>query len=226
MTGLSEEFWRARGQRASNALLTVVSAVPVVGGPIVTFLAGVISSREAARVEEVLAWVRERLDLLGLRVEELADRPDAETLAELLERSLVGAASSAHVAKREAYAALIVNGIADLDPNHEEQRFFVDIVDRSRPIHIRALQLMATGTSPDDERTIADAFPELAHDSPILELANLASQDLATWGLTQGPKSFQIHHLLREFNATGLTDLGRRCLAYITMPAGEATHST
>ncbi len=193
----------------------LVSALPILGGPFSVLMTEYLPSVRLQRLDEMLRWIQDEVVLMQA---DLEDRVVLnEQFAELFERAAANAVKSASDEKRRAFAALIANGLLGINPDAEDQLYFVDLLERCRPVHLAVLAIAVRDWT-GDYRTVGEIL------STEADVATLAGSDLFSWGLKWTDHTVQPHWRAIEVADAGLTPLGERFVRSITMPsAGRAT---
>src|SRR5262245_5026146 len=98
-----------KAEAALDIVAVVTSAVPYLGGPVSSVLAGASVGRKFDRVREVLAGVAE--DLRGFKSEATERYVQTEDFADLLDKTLRQAGEERTEEKRQLYRSFLVNAI-------------------------------------------------------------------------------------------------------------------
>lgn len=117
-------------------LRAAVQAVPYIGGPIDTLLAGGIGRIQIRRVEDFVAALDKRMN----RVEGVSANLEDEAFADLLASTLEKVTRARSRIKRARYAAIITNQMVRADPWEEPEtavRLLADLED----IHLDVLRI-------------------------------------------------------------------------------------
>lgn len=208
-----------------TAALSALSVLEPFGHTIAFAIAETLTRRRLDRIERTGREVGEALEFLRVSVSDLEQRLSDERITELVIRALAGAAETSREEKRHAFAAVIVNSVIAVEPREEEQRYFVELIERMRPVHFAVLQIYASSFDDNDERTLADLLATQEDRDTFDELATMAATDLFNWGLIEVAQTMYGHWRVSDFPAAPLKPLGARFLGYVTMPdrAGGTT---
>jgi hypothetical protein len=205
-----------------TAALTALSALPPFGGSVAFAIAETVTRRRLDRVEEVGQRVTDELGQLHTRLADVERRLEDERVVELVVRALAGAADSSREQKRRAFSAAIVSTVTATEAQEEEQRYFVELIERMRPVHFAVLQIYASDFEDTDARTLADLLDTDADREIFDELATMAATDLFDWGLIQVAQTMYGHWPVRDFAVPSLKPLGSRFVDFLRFPAAEA----
>jgi hypothetical protein len=208
------------GQDRLRALgLGIVASFPVVGGVLASALATEVPAARERRLLDLLERMAADVERLqGVLDEHLAD----EAFTETVETALEEAVRASEAEKRAAYSAIIVNSLTEARPSEEERLFFVDVVGRSRTLHLRLLSVLLSVTEVPKGFYMGSPKTVLLPRLPGFDadLVGLAWNDLSRWGFVRPDWS--------GISVTGteqvailsnyVTPLGRRCAAFVTVP--------
>jgi hypothetical protein len=213
---------RMAGQDRLRALaLGVVSELPLIGGPLAHTLENEIPSNRERRTQAFLERLAGVVDAHEERLATL-ERP-SEGFADVFEAVLLNVPDTPEPEKLQAYAAIVVNSIHAGDGLAEERLMFVDLVERSRAIHLRMLSAMAwtqgvvegpAGWEAPTSRLVVLKTAVTGYDEEILVLA---WNDLVGWGLLSGAALNATVGAPAARNLRSvITPLGLRFLDFIT----------
>lgn len=217
------------GDIAKGAAKAVISAVPIVGGPIAELIDLVFSP--------VIVRRRERwLEDLAAAVEQLRERQRDFDLASLardeaamtVALTATAAAMRTHQAEKlEALRNAVLNSALHVEPDEHVQLMFTQLVDEFTALHLRMLALFddpgrwfqthgVPRPNQSGSRTILveAALPEFRGQK---EVYTLAAWDLNTRGLMNGAISGMLTDQGMWQSLT--TELGRRFLRFIASPS-------
>ena len=140
-----------------------------------------------------------------------------------VETALEEAVRASEEAKRAAYGAIIVNSLTPARPSEEERLLFLDVLGRSRTLHLNALQVALSITEVAEGFYMGSAKSVLVPRLPGVDadLIGLAWNDLARWGFVNpdwgglGATGTQQVSILSNY----VTPLGRRFVGFVTVPS-------
>lgn len=206
-----------------TAALTALSALPPFGGSLAFAIADTVTRRRLDRVEATARDVTVGLGRIDARVSDVERRLSDEAVVELVIRALAGAADASREEKRRAFSAAILNTVAAAEPGEEEQRYFLALIERMRPVHFAVLRIYASDFEANDKRTLADLLDTQEDRETFDELASLAATDLFDWGLIQVAQTMYGHWPVSDFAVPSMKPLGGRFVAFLRLPDGSAT---
>jgi hypothetical protein len=219
------ELRRMPGQDRLRAVaLGVVSAFPVIGPVLAEVLGNEVQAARERRLEDLLERIAEDIEEMRQDLDaHLAD----DTFTETVEAAVEAAMRSSEARRRSAYAALIVNSLTPSRPSEEERLFFLDMVGRSRTLHLRVLMVANQTTVAPEGFYAGSPISVLMPRLPGVDrdLVRLAWNDLWAWGMVNSDWSAMNATMTREGAgnvSARLTDVGRRFLRFVTMPSAQA----
>lgn len=125
------------GETATKAL---VSAVPILGGPLSSILGDYFSGRKEKRFIDFLQGIQNDLkNKESLINDEFVTKEDFYDIFELTSRKIV---LTRQKEKREAYRKILTNSMTSKDICYDEMEEFISIVDNIRPEHILILKIL------------------------------------------------------------------------------------
>jgi ribosomal protein S13 len=209
------------GQDRMRAVaLGIVATFPGIGDVLANVLANEVGAARERRLHDLLNKMATDIDRLRADLDDhLAD----DTFTETVETAIEEAMRASEEAKRAAYAAIVVNSLSPARPSEEERLFFLDVVGRSRTLHLNLLQVLLSVTE------VAEGFYAGSARSVLLpllpgmdtDLVGLAWNDLSRWGFLNpdwggvGAMGTQQVSILSNY----VTPLGRRFAGFVTVPA-------
>ena len=208
--------------RLRAVALGVAASFPVIGGVLSEVLGNEVGAARDRRLLDVL-------DKMAAAIEKLSAVLDAhladDTFTETVEIAMEEAVRASEEAKRAAYAAIIVNSLTPGRPNEEERLFFLDVVVRSRTLHLHLLQVVLGVTEVPEGFYMGSAKSVLLPRLPGVDanLVGLAWNDLSRWGFLNpdwggvGATGTNQVSILNNY----VTPLGRRFVGFVTVPEEE-----
>jgi hypothetical protein len=194
--------------------LTILNAIPTVGGSLAAVLESMPADRERRLTELLVLFadqlmdVADRIDSGFVRSEEFSAR-----FEETLERSVRRRESE----KRDYYAALLANAAMPDRPGQEEWYRMIDALEALRPWHLRVLWAVASHHVPSDQvtpRWIGEALQATLADFSKEEIEE-AGADLAAQHILRTAVAFDIGVAVDP----SLTPFGERFVAFVTSPS-------
>jgi hypothetical protein len=208
------------GQDRMRAVaLGIVATFPGIGDVLSNVLANEVGAARERRLHDLLDKMAADIDRLRADLDDhLAD----DTFTETVETAIEEAMRASEEAKRAAYAAIVVNSLTPARPSEEERLFFLDVVGRSRTLHLNLLQVLLSVTEVAEGFYMGSAksvlLPRLPGVDP--DLVGLAWNDLSRWGFLNpdwggiGAMGTQQVSILNNY----VTPLGRRFSGFVTVP--------
>jgi hypothetical protein len=205
--------------RLRAVALGIVATFPGIGNVLAEVLGNVVGAARERRLLDLL-------DKMAADVQRLRDDLDAhladDTFTETVETALEEAVRASEDAKRAAYAAIVVNSLTPARPSEEERLFFLDVVGRSRTLHLNLLQVLLSVSEVADGFYMGSAKSVLLPRLPGVDadLVGLAWNDLSRWGFVNpdwggiGAMGTQQVSILNNY----VTPLGRRFVGFVTVP--------
>lgn len=143
---LIESNVRAIGESSLKAL---ISAVPILGGPLSSLLGDYFSGRKERRFIEFLEGISKDLENGRDSVnEEFVSKEDFYDIFELTARKIV---LTRQEEKREAYRKILTNSMTSKDISYDEMEEFIFLLDGMRPEHIFLLKVLKDPVKYDEE---------------------------------------------------------------------------
>jgi hypothetical protein len=218
------------GEHLLNILKAALAAAPFCGG-ISCLMSDYIPSRRIERLEVFAQQIADDLSVLRDRVE--AHRIETDEYAFIFERCFKGASDFPQREKREAFRGILVNSLLPTDLAADQQEFYLTLVERLSPVHLRILRFMAdprgylTAMSIAEsqiEGGFSDFFPVALPGVP-LEIIRVAFADLHAMDLTttsvdifRTATAGQGLHLLGD----RLTPLAKEFIAFCQSPVRDS----
>ena len=183
---------RSLSDHLVNVMKAVLSSAPFCGG-IASLMNDYIPSRRVERIEAFARDVASSLNKVQGRIEDA--RILTDEYAHLFERCFKGAADFPQQEKIEAFRGILVNSLVPSDLSEDQKEFFLSLVERLSPIHLRVIRFMgdprgylaAMGISEDRIRGGFRSFFPIAIPGVTLEVSAAAFADLHRLGFTNTP---------------------------------------
>ncbi|MCK6683882.1 MAG: hypothetical protein L6R30_15890 [Thermoanaerobaculia bacterium] len=205
-----------------------LAAVPLVGGSVVELLNLALRPPLEARRD---AFLNDLADRIGQLEASGQIRPEAlvgnEQFTDVLIQASLAALRTRNELKRKALRNAVLNSLLPSAPEEDLQELFIGFVDSFSPWHLAIVSLL----SRDPAVRPGGLYASQRVDTPVRQLVEEAFQDLSG-------RSDVYQHFLFDLQARGLlastpragtlldapwsivqvTDLGKRFLAFITVP--------
>lgn len=202
----------------------VISALPVLGGPISSVLSGLSAKRQQERIREVLNQVGRELVATQAEIREEYVRSDE--FEDLLDQTLRRVMTERHESKRRLYAAFLAGAIKSPGEPYHEQLRFLRTVEELQPDHMRIIDAMAQAPPPGGGQGIAGSISQTLRrrlpDLPGDRLADLyghLTDDLKLI-VGSGFNTMMTAHGAEDLR-NRVTPYGNRLLAYIRAAHAE-----
>lgn len=200
-----------------NAVASVSSIAPWIGGPVSSVLSGMSISRKMERVNEVLVDMAEGIK--GFESDISKNYVKTEDFQELLEETLQQSAKERNEEKRRAYSTFLISDIRNpTSYTYDEKLRFLRTLEEMQIDHIYMLKALMVQPDPDPASTIGsvnstlkkrlpsippDRIKDLAEQLTDMKVANLAN--LGVTMTSRGAEDLQ----------SCITSYGHRFLRYI-----------
>ncbi len=210
-----------------NILKAALATTPFCGG-IASLMSDYIPSRRVKRLEEFASQVGQDLETLREKVE--AQRIKTDDYAFIFERCFRGAADFPQEEKLEAFRGILVNSVLPTSLSKDEREFFLNLVERLSPVHLRILRFMADphdylGAMKIPESRIVGGFSSffpVALPGVSIEVIRAAFADLHALGFTNtSPDIFTTMTAGQglQLLSNRLTPLARSFVSFCRVPA-------
>jgi len=208
------------GQTCETAIKALTSAVPILGGPILTIIGDIQSIRKEKRFFEFINGLREDLHNFSDRVN--AEFVSKEDFLDIFEQTARKIVMTRQEAKRTAFRHILSNAILSSDVSYDEVEAFLSLVERFREEHIFLLSILRDPVKYDEEAgnrvgkgggigtSISQIMKQLLHDwteDLILEVTTVLENERL------------VQHITSRYN-TMLTDQGINHLVNTLTPKG------
>lgn len=184
LTARAVELRTTAGQdRLRAGTLGILASIPILGGVLSEVVGTEIPATRERRIEDLLSRLAQHVDALDAAERAMADAPPPDYPA-IVETVLEAVVRTSEEVKREAYAAILINALVQ-GGDEEERLLFLDLLQGSRPIHMRMLGVLSEDPGIDGAtqrfrpwRLLRILLPEYSD-----ELIRLAWSNLYDWGL-------------------------------------------
>ena len=210
-----------------SVLKALISAVPVLGGPVSSLLGDYFSGRKERRFIEFLKGISKDLENNRNSInEEFVSKEDFYDIFELTARKIV---LTRQEEKREAYRKMLTNSMTSKDISYDEMEEFIFLLDGIRPEHIFLLKILKDPVKYDEENrnlvgkgggfstSISQIMNKLLPDwdeTSIIDVAAKLENDRLIKDITRNYNTMMtdqgINHLKNR-----LTDKGKKFCAFI-----------
>ena len=218
------------GQSCVTAVKALTSAVPVLGGPILTIIGDIQSMRKEKRFLELVNGLREDLHNFSDRVN--TEFVSTEDFLDIFEQTARKVAMTRQEVRRTAFRHILSNAILSSDVSYDEIEEFLSLVEGFREEHIFLLGILRDPVKYDEEtgnrvgkgggimtsvsQIMGRLLPDWAEEQ-ILEVTTVLENERLVQHITSRYKTMLtdrgINHL-----ANTLTSKGMRFVAFISRP--------
>jgi hypothetical protein len=209
-----------------HILKAALATAPFAGG-IASLMSDYIPSHRVKRLEAFAEQLGKDLDELKSQVQ--SDRIESDEYAFLFERCFRGASDFPQREKLEAFRGILVNALLPSNLTTDQQEYFLTLVERLSPIHLRMLRFMSDARGYLAAMSIPESKIQggFSHFFPVAfpgvpaEVIRAAFAELHNLGFTNTPPdifgtmtSAQGLHLLGD----RLTPLAKQFVAFCQSP--------
>jgi hypothetical protein len=203
-----------RDEKIIEAVGTVSSLAPLLGGPLSSILIGISGDRRFDRARKMIIELAERLGDVEAEREAFVRSEDFE---DLLIETLQRVAAERDEGKRRAYRNILLHAIRDAGQSYDETLRFLRVLEQLQPDHIEILRAYDaepgeanTGIGGSRRHTLGNRLPEMSAehiDDLVLQLEDLRLTTGSLQGLVTGPSAVNLRPLITSF--------GQRFLTYV-----------
>ena len=216
MTEKESQFPSDRTDASITAVSLLASAVPWLGGPISSVVAGYGQKRKLDRVQELLDGLAKELSDFESEVSKEYVR--TEEFEELMEQALRRTADERHAEVRSLYLRFIHRAITEPSDEYDEQMEVFRVIERLRKPHVSILQALRQEPGPEaDKKYMGSPLQTLEErtglDPNVLDSAVGTLNDLRLTN-TGSLRVMMTGHGSESLQHT-VTPLGMRVLDYI-----------
>ncbi|MBB4359672.1 hypothetical protein GGD65_000670 [Bradyrhizobium sp. CIR18] len=212
---MNETFSNRPEDFLNKGLRAAVGLLPVVGNPLVEFLAFAIGDPAQERRDDFIRGIFEQATQLQVAFDQLRAenlRVNAQFQATFLDAVRLAATSATADRKTILQNAVLNSAIASLDESLRLK--LVDVLARMTPAHVRLLQAIASRPGPLEDFVVDD-------DQSAFEFKHALLTDMYSTFLIRNNQSMIGERTIQEQTASAhvrLTDLGQRFLEFVRAP--------
>ena len=208
------------GHDYETTVKALISAVPILGGPISTVIGDIQSIRKEKRFIEFINELQE--DIRNLSDHINAEFVSKEDFLDIFEQTARKIVMTRQEAKRTAFRHILSNAILSSDVSYDEVEEFLSLVERFREEHIFLLNILRNPVKYDEEtgNRVGKGGRMMTSISQIMrQLLPGWNKDLILEVTTVLENERLIQHITARYNMT-LTDQGINHLVNTLTPKG------